>query len=170
MDSSAVSKQLPSLVLYEGGKETKRRPLVDRRAVVTPYTFTEVCNACFEGIFFQCKFLGGKQGVLWVQQQLCTCITLFCTFLYRHYTTTIFNVFFMEDVNKRRQILPLFEFLGIQLPETWPTFDEVSELNNRGEDWKNPNSLLKRRFRRICMQKDFSSQRSRETFLYLTTE
>ena len=37
----------------------------------------------------------------------------------------------MEDVNKRRQILPLFEFLGIQLPESWPTFDEVSELNNR---------------------------------------
>ena len=76
----------------------------------------------------------------------------------------------MEDVNKRRQILPLFEFLGIQLPQSWPTFDEVSELNNREEDWKNPNSLLKRRFRRICMQKDFSSQRSRETFLYLTTE
>ena len=42
--------------------------------------------------------------------------------------------FFMEDVNKRRQILPLFEFLGIQLPESWPTFDEVSELNNREED------------------------------------
>ena len=29
----------------------------------------------------------------------------------------------MGDVNKRRQILPLFEFLGIQLPESWPTFD-----------------------------------------------
>ena len=42
--------------------------------------------------------------------------------------------FFMEDVKKRRQILPLFEFLGIQLPESWPTFDEVSELNNREED------------------------------------
>ena len=42
--------------------------------------------------------------------------------------------FFMEDVNKRRQILPLFEFLAIQLPESWPTFDEVSELNNREED------------------------------------
>ena len=44
------------------------------------------------------------------------------------------HFFFMEDVNKRRQILPLFEFLGIQLPESWPTFDEVSELNNREED------------------------------------
>ena len=42
VDESAVSKQLPSLILYEGGKETKRRPLVDRRGVITPYTFTEV--------------------------------------------------------------------------------------------------------------------------------
>ena len=42
--------------------------------------------------------------------------------------------FFMEDVNKRRQILPLFEFLGIQLPENSPTFDKVSELSNREED------------------------------------
>ena len=58
----------------------------------------------------------------------------FCTLFCRHYTSTIFNFFFMEDVNKRRQILPLFELLGIQLPESWPTFDEVNELNNREED------------------------------------
>ena len=42
--------------------------------------------------------------------------------------------FFIKDVNKRRQILPLFEFLTIQLPQSRPTFDEVSELNNREED------------------------------------
>ncbi|KAL9964972.1 hypothetical protein ACROYT_G028690 [Oculina patagonica] len=44
VDGSAVSKQLPSFsaILYEGGKETKRRPLVDRRGVITPYTFTEI--------------------------------------------------------------------------------------------------------------------------------
>jgi len=42
VDGSAVSRQLPSLILYEGGKETKRRPLVDRRGVITKYTFTEV--------------------------------------------------------------------------------------------------------------------------------
>ena len=41
---------------------------------------------------------------------------------------------FDKPVNMRRQILPLFEFLGIQLPESWPTFNEVSELNNREED------------------------------------
>lgn len=45
VDGSAVSKQLPSLILYEGGKETKRRPLVERRGVITKYTFTEVQNS-----------------------------------------------------------------------------------------------------------------------------
>ncbi|XP_022791670.1 thioredoxin-related transmembrane protein 2-B-like isoform X2 [Stylophora pistillata] len=42
VDESVISKQLPSLILFEGGKETKRRPLVDRKRVITPYTFTEV--------------------------------------------------------------------------------------------------------------------------------
>ena len=56
VDSSAVSKQLPSLVLYEGGKETKRRPLVDRRAVVTPYTFTEVCMYVLKAFFSSANF------------------------------------------------------------------------------------------------------------------
>ena len=48
----------------------------------------------------------------------------------------------MGDVDKRRQILLLFEFLGIQLLENSPTSYKVSELNNREEDRKNPNSLL----------------------------
>ena len=81
-----------------------------------------------------------------------------------------FQFYLKEDVNKRRQILLFFEFLGIQLPESSLTFDKVRGLSNREEDWKKPNSLLKRRFRRIYMKKDFSSQRSRETFLYLTTD
>jgi len=37
------------------------------------------------------------------KQQLCTCITLFCTFLWRHCTTTMRKCLisrFMEDVNK----------------------------------------------------------------------
>ena len=41
------------------------------------------------------------------KQQLCTCITLFCTFLYRLCTTTKWKCLiasFMEDVNKRRRI------------------------------------------------------------------
>ena len=47
MDGSAVSKQLPSLILYEGGKETRRKPLVDRRGVITKYTFTEVWSGTY---------------------------------------------------------------------------------------------------------------------------
>ena len=48
-----------------------------------------------------------KQYVYYAKQQLCTCITLFCTFLYRPCTTTTSKCLiasFMEDVNKRRRI------------------------------------------------------------------
>ena len=47
----------------------------------------------------------------------------FFTVTTRLQSSIFFFFFFMGDVNKRRQILPLFEFLGIQLPESWPTFD-----------------------------------------------
>ena len=43
VDNSAVSKQLPTLILLEGGKETKRKPFVDKKCAITPYTFSEVC-------------------------------------------------------------------------------------------------------------------------------
>ena len=70
------------------------------------------------------------------KQQLCTCITLFCTFLCRPCTNTTRKCLisrFMENVNKL-----LWNFLshsergygfsGIQLQESSPTFDKVSEL------------------------------------------
>ena len=70
------------------------------------------------------------------KQQLCMCITLFCTFLCRYCTTTTRKCLisrFMEDVNKL-----LWNFLshselgygfsGIQLQESSSTFDKVSEL------------------------------------------
>ena len=70
------------------------------------------------------------------KQQLCTCITLFCTFLCRHCKTTTRKCLisrFMEDVNKL-----LWNFLshselgygfsGIQLRESSPTSDKVIEL------------------------------------------
>ena len=43
-----------------------------------------------------------------------------------------------------------FWFLWIQLQESSPTFDKVIKWsgNNREDDWKNMNSLFKRRFRR----------------------
>ena len=45
------------------------------------------------------------------KQQLCTCITLFCTFLCRHCTTTTWNFLisrFLEKVNSRQRLLFLF--------------------------------------------------------------
>ena len=42
VDNSAISKQLPTLILFEGGKETKRKPFVNTKAVIIPYTFSEV--------------------------------------------------------------------------------------------------------------------------------
>ena len=51
----------------------------------------------------------------WQKQQLCTCITLFCTFHCCHYTTTMWNCpisRFVKDVNARRRIS--FTFLKLQ--------------------------------------------------------
>ncbi|EDO43837.1 predicted protein [Nematostella vectensis] len=41
VDASIISKQLPTVIVFEGGKEIKRKPSVDSRAVISPYTFTE---------------------------------------------------------------------------------------------------------------------------------
>ena len=49
------------------------------------------------------------------KQQLCTCITLFCTFLCRRCTTTTWNCLisrFVEDGSKRQQ-------LSFSFPELW---------------------------------------------------
>ena len=72
------------------------------------------------------------------KQQLCTCITIFrslSTLLSCHCTTVAWSCqlsCFVENVNKRRRIsLALFEleyFLEIQLQESSPTIDKVSEL------------------------------------------
>ena len=75
-----------------------------------------------------------KRKRLWLaKQQLCMRITLFCTFLCRHYTTTTWNFLisrFKEDVNTRQ--LFSFYFCGqtfrIQLLKKSPTFDKLKEL------------------------------------------
>ena len=49
------------------------------------------------------------------KQQLCTCITLFCTFFFCRYTTTTWNCLisrFVEDGAKRQQ-------LSFSFPELW---------------------------------------------------
>jgi len=53
----------------------------------------------------------------------------------------------MEKVNEPRQ-----NFLSLsELQESSPTIDKVSALDKRDEDWKNANSLFKRRFR-YCLR------------------
>ena len=75
-----------------------------------------------------------KQLVLYEKRLLCTCITLFSTFLWRSlhdYDVNLLMRRFMEDVDILRQIfLSLFEHwikpLKIQLQEKSPTFEELS--------------------------------------------
>ena len=59
------------------------------------------------------------------KQQLCTCITLFCTFLCRRCTTTTWNCLisrFVEDGNKRQQ-------LSFSFPELWCSPLEFNSKN-----------------------------------------
>lgn len=42
VDGSAWSKQLPTIVLFDGGKERVRRPYVDRKGTVQKFFFSEV--------------------------------------------------------------------------------------------------------------------------------
>ena len=54
------------------------------------------------------------------KQQLCTCITLFCTFLYRHCTTTAWNFLispFLENMNTRQRLSFSFPELRYSLLE-----------------------------------------------------
>ena len=60
------------------------------------------------------------------KQQLCTCITLFCTFLCRHCTTTMWNVLippFLENVNTRPR-------LSFSFPELWYSLLEFNSRKN----------------------------------------
>ena len=61
-------------------------------------------------------------------QQLCTCITLFCAFLCRRYTSTTRNVLisrFVEDGNPTRLT-----------PEKSPTYEKLEELEKRAMKFK----------------------------------
>lgn len=42
VSTSPLSKQLPSLVLFQGGKEVMRRPQVDKKGRAVSWSFTEV--------------------------------------------------------------------------------------------------------------------------------
>ena len=90
------------------------------------------------------------------KQQLCACITLFCTFLCRRWTTTTWKCLisrFVEDVNSRR--------LFFCFPELWYSLLEFNSRkicqhvmnwmscnwDKRDKVWSSANSLFKWRFR-----------------------
>ena len=86
------------------------------------------------------------------EQELCTCITLFCTFLCRRCKTTTWGCLisrFVEDVNTNNFIFLSLDFdtFRIQLQKDLPTFDENTIWNKRDKVWGNVNSRFKWRFR-----------------------
>ena len=82
--------------------------------------------------------------VYYAEQQLCTCITLFCTFLYRPCTNTTWKCLiasFMEDANKRRRISFSLSRLQcgpqeINSREIRLHFPFSANWNKRDKDWK----------------------------------
>ena len=88
------------------------------------------------------------------KQQLCTCITLFCTFLCRHCTATTWKFLispFVEDMNKGQR-------LSFSFPDLWYSLLEFNSRkicqhltnwtswNKRDKVWSSANSLFKGRF------------------------
>nr|XP_046151514.1 thioredoxin-related transmembrane protein 2-A isoform X2 [Oncorhynchus gorbuscha]XP_046151515.1 thioredoxin-related transmembrane protein 2-A isoform X2 [Oncorhynchus gorbuscha] len=43
VSTSSLAKQLPSLVLFQSGREVMRRPMVDNKFRAVSWTFSEVC-------------------------------------------------------------------------------------------------------------------------------
>ena len=97
------------------------------------------------------------------KQQLCTCVTLFCTFLCRQCTTTTWKCLilrFVEDVNTRQR-------LSFSFPELWCSLLEFNSRkicqhltkwtrwNKREKVWGSATSLFKWRIRcrrrRCCL-------------------
>ena len=92
------------------------------------------------------------------KQQLCTCITLFCTLLWRHCTTTTWNFLippFLGNVNTVRRL----SFSFSELRYTYSLLESNSRKNcqnlmdwtrwsNCDKVWSSLNSPFKWRFRR----------------------
>ena len=93
---------------------------------------------------------GKKQQVSLAKQQLCTCITLFCTFFS---TWKCLVLRFVEDVNKRHQLSFSFLELWYCRPLKFKSKKICQHLTNwtrwnkRDKVWGSANSLHKWRFR-----------------------
>ena len=44
MDSGSWSKQLPTVIVFENGKETNRKPFISPKGTVVRYKFSKVSN------------------------------------------------------------------------------------------------------------------------------
>ena len=102
----------------------------------------------------------GKKSIYRVRlakQQLCTCITLFCTFLCRRCSTTKWKCLisrFVEDVNEDN------DFPTLSFPEEGNTvFLSIcrhltiwTSWNKHDKVWSSANSLFKWHFRRRCLR------------------
>ena len=97
------------------------------------------------------------------KQQLCTCVTLFCTFLCRRCTTTTWKCLisrFVEDVNKRQRLSFFFwtsiHSFRIQLQKICRYLINWTSWNKRDKFWSSANSLFEWRFRnrrcRCCLR------------------
>ena len=98
-----------------------------------------------------------------VKQQLCTCITLFCTFLCRHCTTTTWKCLisrFVENANTRQQLYFSFAELWYSLLEfnsrkNCQHLTNWTRWNKRDKVWSSAIVHFKLRFRgrrrRCCL-------------------
>ena len=90
-----------------------------------------------------------------VKQQRCTCITLFCTFLCRQCTTTVWKCLisrFVENVNTRQRLYSILEFNS---RKNWQYLTSWTRSNKRDKVWSSVNSPFDWRFRsrnyRCCL-------------------
>ena len=86
--------------------------------------------------------------------QFCKSITLYCTFLSRHCTTTTWKCLTVVQMENTSDYEIFLLFLNLDMVLRNSTLDWVHlhltklvTWSNRDEDWKNKNSLFQQRFR-----------------------
>ena len=112
------------------------------------------------------------------KQQLCTCITVFCTLLSRRCTSTTLNCLisrFVEDRTKRKQLS--FSFPGLWCSPLESNSKKVchhltnwTRWNKRDKVWGSSNSLFKWRFRSRRRRRWVNSLLSPSRSFYVSLE
>ena len=88
----------------------------------------------------------GNENGKKAKQQLCTCITLFCTFLCRQCTTTTWKCLisrFVENVNTRQRLYSILEFNS---RKNWQYLTNSTRWSKRDKVWSSVNSPFNWRF------------------------